>query len=72
MRDCFLEDNSLMLVIGLVSKWEICWALWSLVLFDPVWRPDPNNIAWPFLMGDLLRPVGLNPIVELPFVIRVF
>ncbi|RVW21719.1 Retrovirus-related Pol polyprotein from transposon TNT 1-94 [Vitis vinifera] len=22
-----------------------CWALWSLVLFDPVWQPDPNNIA---------------------------
>ena len=43
-----------MLVIELVSKWEICWALWSLVLFDPVRRPDPNNIAW-FLMGDLLR-----------------
>ena len=31
-----------------------CWALWSLVLFDPVWRLDPNNIAW-FLMGDLSR-----------------
>ena len=54
MRDCFLEDSGLMSVIELVSKWEICWALWSLVLFDPVWRPDPNNIAW-FLMGDLLR-----------------
>ena len=26
----------LMLVIELVSKWEICWALWSLVLFDSV------------------------------------
>ena len=26
----------LMLVIELVSKWEICWALWSLVLFDLV------------------------------------
>ena len=26
----------LMLVIELVSKWEICWALWRLVLFDPV------------------------------------
>ena len=36
MRDCFLEDSGLMLVIGLVSKWEICWALWSLVLFDSV------------------------------------
>ncbi|RVW28809.1 Retrovirus-related Pol polyprotein from transposon TNT 1-94 [Vitis vinifera] len=36
MRDCFLEDSGLMLVIELVSKWEICRALWSLVLFDPV------------------------------------
>ena len=44
----------LMLVIKLVSKWEICWVLWSLVLFDPVRRPNLNNIAW-FLMGDLLR-----------------
>ena len=26
----------LMLVIELVSKLEICWALWSLVVFDPV------------------------------------
>ena len=25
-----------MLVIELVSKWEICWALWSPVMFDPV------------------------------------
>ena len=25
----------LVLVIELVSKWEICWALWSLVVFDP-------------------------------------
>lgn len=24
-----------MLVIELVSKWEICWDLWSLVIFDP-------------------------------------
>ena len=48
MRNCFLKDSGLMLVIELVSKWEICWALWSLVLFDPVWRPNPNNIAWLF------------------------
>ena len=48
MRDCFLEDSGLMLVIELVSKWDICRALWSLVLFDPVWRLDPNNIAWFF------------------------
>ena len=34
----------LMLVIELVSKWEICWALWSLVLFYPVRRPDPTRI----------------------------
>ena len=25
----------LVLVIELVSKWEICWALWSLVVFVP-------------------------------------
>ena len=36
MRDCFLEDSGLMMVIELVSKWEICRALWSLVLFDPI------------------------------------
>ena len=36
MRDCFLEDRGLILVIELVSKWEIYWVLWSLVLFDPV------------------------------------
>ena len=48
----FLKDCSLMLVIKLVSKWEICWALWSLVLFDLV--DDPNNVTL-FLMGDFLR-----------------
>ena len=32
----FLEDCGLMLMIELVSMWEICWVLWSLVLFDPV------------------------------------
>ncbi|RVW20652.1 Retrovirus-related Pol polyprotein from transposon TNT 1-94 [Vitis vinifera] len=42
MRDRFLEDSGLMLVIGLVSKWEICWALWSLVLFDPVLTTRPE------------------------------
>ena len=44
-------------MIELVSKWEICWALWSLVMFDPFddsTRPDSNNVAW-FLMGDFLR-----------------
>ena len=30
-----------MLVIELVSKWEIFWALWSLVIFDPV--DDPTR-----------------------------
>ena len=44
MKDCYLEDSSLMLVIELVSKWEICWALWSLVLFDPVRRSNPTRI----------------------------
>ena len=42
----------LMLEIELVSKWEICWALWSLVLFDLI--DDSNNVAW-FLMGDFFR-----------------
>ena len=32
----FFGGLRLMLVIELVSKWEICWALWSLVVFDPV------------------------------------
>ena len=41
-----------MLVIELVSKWEICWVLWSLVVFNPV--EDPNNVAF-FLMGDFFR-----------------
>ena len=31
-----------MLVIELVFKWEICWALWSLVVFDPV--NDPTQL----------------------------
>ena len=40
----------LMLVIELVSKWEICWAFVELSF---VWsglttRPDPNNIVWFF------------------------
>ena len=43
-----------MLVIELVSKWEICQALWSLVVFDLVDDPIRNNVAW-FLMGDFLR-----------------
>ena len=43
-----------MLVIELVSKWEICWVLWSLVVFDLDDDLTRNNVAW-FLMGDLLR-----------------
>ena len=42
----------LMLVLELVSKWEICWALWSLVVFDLV--NDSNNVTW-ILMGDFLK-----------------
>ena len=57
MRDCVLEDSGLMLVIELVSKWEICWVLWNLVMFDPIDDPtqlELNNVVW-FLMEDLLR-----------------
>ena len=43
-----------MLVIELVSKWEIYWALWSLVVFDLDNDPTQNNVVW-FLMGDFLR-----------------
>ena len=32
----FLGELRLMLVIELVSKWEICWALWSLAVFNLV------------------------------------
>ena len=28
-----------MLVIELVSKWEICWVLWSLVVFGTDYDP---------------------------------
>ena len=38
---CF-EGLRLMLVVELVSKWEIYWALWSLVVFDPV--DDPTRL----------------------------
>ena len=34
-----------MLEIELVSKWEICWALWSLVVFDPNYELTQNNIV---------------------------
>ena len=43
-----------MLVIELVSKWEICWALCCLVVFDPDDDPTRNDVAW-FLTGDFLR-----------------
>ena len=43
-----------MLVIELVSKLEICWALWSLVVFGLVDNPTQNNVVW-FLMGNFLR-----------------
>ena len=43
-----------MLVIELVSKWEICWALWSLVVFDLDDDSARNDVAW-FLIGDFLR-----------------
>ena len=35
----------LMLVIELVSKWEICWVLWSLVVFDPDNDLNRNDVA---------------------------
>ena len=34
-----------MLEIELVSKWEICWALWSLIVFDPNYELTRNNIV---------------------------
>ena len=34
-----------MLVIELVSKREICWAFWSLVVFDLDYDPTQNNIV---------------------------
>ena len=43
-----------MLVIELVSKWEICWVLWSLVVFDSDDDLTRNDVAW-FLIGDFLR-----------------
>ena len=38
-KGLFFGGLRLMLVIEIVSKWEICWALWSLVMFDPVDNP---------------------------------
>ena len=37
-----------MLVIELVSKWEICWVLWSLVVFDLDYDLIQNNIVTVF------------------------
>ena len=37
-----------MLVIGLVSKWEICWVFWSLVAFDLDYDSTQNNIVMVF------------------------
>ena len=37
-----------MLVIELVSKWKICWALWSLVVFDLDYDPTQNNVVTVF------------------------
>ena len=54
MRDCFFGELRLILVIELVSKWEICWALWGLVVFDPNDNPTRDDVTW-FLMGDFLR-----------------
>ena len=34
-----------MLVIELVSKWEICWALWSLIVFDLDYDLTRNNVV---------------------------
>ena len=37
-----------MLVIALISKWEICWALQSLIVFDLDYNPTQNNIVTVF------------------------
>ena len=54
-------QKAIKILRSLPEKWEAkvmwikevkyltkCWLLWSLVLYNPVWRPDPNNIAWFF------------------------
>ena len=38
-----------MLVFELVSKWEICWALCSLVVFDQDYVLTRNNVIMVFL-----------------------
>ena len=44
-----------MLMIELVSKWEICWLRGAkLCLIRLMTRLDSNNVAW-FLIGDFLR-----------------
>ena len=34
------------------QTWKCCWALWSLISFDPVWWPDPTRII---LRGFVIR-----------------
>ena len=41
----FFGGLQLMLVIELVLKWKICWALWSLVVFDSDDDPTRNGVA---------------------------
>ena len=44
-----------MLMIELVSKWEICWLRGAkLCLIRLMTRLNSNNVAW-FLIGDFLR-----------------
>ena len=60
------------LEIELVSKWEICWALWSLVVFDPDYELTQNNIVIVFngrffetySMERRLGLIGLVPKIE--------
>ena len=48
MRDCFWRIV-VMLVIELISKCEICSALWSLVVFDLGFDQTQDNIVIVFL-----------------------
>ena len=41
----FFRGLRFMLVIELVSKWEIYWVLWSLVVFDPNDNLTRNNVV---------------------------
>ena len=40
--------------MALVLLHSMCWALWSLVVFDSNDNPTRNDVAW-FLMEDFLR-----------------